>query len=88
MIEAKKPKSPPNCPPKFAPLRILSKSRNCQLARKRKKKKKRVSKNQLGGHSYIPVMLALTHCTPCQPRPHGSPPIGIHPASSGKFKAA
>lgn len=24
MIEAKKPKSPPNCPPKFAPLRILS----------------------------------------------------------------
>lgn len=32
-------------------------------------------------------MLALTHCTPCQPSVHGSPPACTHPIRGGVPRA-
>lgn len=36
---------------------------------------------------YIEVIFELTHPTPCQLAPHGSPPFGTHPGRGGEPSA-
>jgi len=82
IIEVKFRNPSPRCPPRFAPLIVLSKqhlsdSRNSGL----------LSENDWDNAGYEITIhwtyIDSTHWTPCQASKQGSPPLGTHPGSKG-----